>query len=502
MVPQPSKAGALDDTALLLGVGAVALLAYPFWMIIYNLYLSPLSKYPGPKLAAISDMPYVSWTVRGVLALKLKDLHEQYGDVVRAGPRRLVYRNAQAWRDIYGHRKSGAGSFMKDPEFYTVGPYGPNIINSNDADHSRQRRLFSHAFSEKALRDQEGLIQSYVDLLIRCLDDEISESRATTEMTKWLNFTTFDIIGDLVFGDPFDCLKNKTYHFWVTLAFTSVKAGSFRVVAAIYPFLLPFMKLLTQGDLLKRRDEFFGLSKEKMQRRLNTKTPRPDFMAHVLRHTGDKAMTEREMDANASVLIIAGSETTATLLSGFVYYVTTHPDVYQKVVSEVRGSLKSYEDISFQNINSLTYLLATLEESLRMYPPVPGLLPRVVPKGGALINGQFVPEGVSVAGAHFSTYRSASHFADAESFIPERWLPDREQKFESDQRDVLHPFSLGPRNCLGKNLAYAEMKLIAAKLLWSFDLTLDKSSIGWDGQQSWNIWEKKPLMVKLERVQR
>lgn len=423
------------------------------WTLIYNLFFSPLSKYPGPKLAAISEIPYLYWTLSGKSHTKWKELHDKYGDVVRTGPRRLVYRSANAWKDIYGHRKAGAGSFLKDPKFYAINPTGPNLINSNDADHARERRLLSHAFSEKALREQESLVQHYVDSFIEKLDGEIAASRETVEMTKWFNFTTFDIIGDLVFGEPFDCLKNKDYHPWVQMAFAGVKGGVFQIPILIYPLLKPiYRKLLAicYTDVVKKRETFYSFSKEKMDRRINTKTTRPDFMTHVLSHSGDRAMSVRELQSNAALLIIAGSETTATLLSGFAYYITMNPDVYKKVVAEVRKSFNSYEEIGFNGTNNLPYLLATLEETLRMFPPVPGAFSRVVPKGGALIDGEFIPEGVAVAGAHLSTYHCASNFADAESFIPERWLPDRDEKFESDNRDILHAFSLGPRNCLGK----------------------------------------------------
>ncbi|KAJ5662422.1 Cytochrome monooxygenase lcsI [Penicillium maclennaniae] len=142
---------------------AIALAAYLLWTIFYNLYIHPLSKYPGPKVAACTDLLNLYWTSTGQYYYKLKELHDQYGDVVRVGPHTLVYRSPQAWKDIYSHRKHNTHSFLKDPKFYLRGPRGPSILNANDADHSRIRRLLSHAFSEKALRDQESLIQSYVD---------------------------------------------------------------------------------------------------------------------------------------------------------------------------------------------------------------------------------------------------------------------------------------------------------------------------------------------------
>ncbi|CEO60361.1 hypothetical protein PMG11_04990 [Penicillium brasilianum] len=474
-----------------------AFLAYGAWIVVYNLYFSPLSKFPGPKLAAFTNIPSLYWTTTGQNQHKLKQLHDKYGDVVRIGPTSLVYRSPQAWKDIYGHRKSGDGSFLKDPKFYIRGPNGPNLLNADEADHARGRRLLSHAFSEKALRDQEGLIQSYVDLLVERLNGEIAASRETVDMTQWFNFTTFDIIGDLAFGEPFDCLRESQYHPWVKMVFVSTKVAALMRPLVVYPFLAPIVRRILPKRLAKMREAHFALSAEKVRRRLETETERPDFMTYVLRFNDDRAMTAREMESNAALLILAGSETTATLLSGFTYYSLKNPATYKKLVDEVRGSFSSYEEINFQSASQLSYLNAALEETLRIYPPVPAMTPRVVPKGGAVIDGSFIPEGISVSGHHYSTYHAESHFTEADSYLPERWLESRAERFENDNRSILHAFSLGPRNCLGRNLAYAEMRLIAAKLLWSFDMTLEESSAGWDIQKSFNIWEKKPLMVKV-----
>ncbi|KAJ5637723.1 Cytochrome monooxygenase lcsI [Penicillium lividum] len=490
----------MDTTSVFIVAGGT-LAAYLLWNVIYNLYISPLSKFPGPKLAACTYLPVIYWTVTGQNHTKMKKLHDKYGDTVRVGPQRLVYRSPQAWKDIYGHRKSGTGSFIKDPMFYIRGPTGPNLINADDADHSRERRLLSHAFSEKALREQESLIQAYVDLLVDRLNGQIAAGRGAIDMCRWYNYTTFDIIGDLAFGEPFDCLKDSKYHPWVTMVFSSVKGGALLQPLQIWPFLAPIVKLLLPKRVMKNREEHFAMSAKKVHRRLETKTERPDFMTYVLRYNDDRAMSAKEMEANAALLIIAGSETTASLLSGFNYYLVENPAIYKKLVEEIRNTFQSYDEIDFLGVSKLTYMNAALEEALRVYPPVPAVLPRVVPKGGSLIDGEFVPGGVSVSGAHYSTYHAASNFTEPDSFIPERWLEDREKRFESDNRSCLAAFSLGPRNCIGRNLAYAEMRLIVAKVFWSFDMTIDESSKDWNIQKSYNIWEKKPLMMHLTHVQ-
>lgn len=105
-------------------------------------------------------------------------------------------------------------------------------------------------------------------------------------------------------------------------------------------------------------------------------------------------ITDEQIAANAGILVIAGSETTATLLAGVTYYLMKNPDVLKKVNDEVRSTFKSEDEITFTSINELPYMIACLTEGLRIYPPVAAGLPRVVPEGGATIGDIFVPEEV------------------------------------------------------------------------------------------------------------
>lgn len=93
-------------------------------------------------------------------------------------------------------------------------------------------------------------------------------------------------------------------------------------------------------------------------------------------------------------LIVAGSETAATLLSGCVFYLCTNPRIMGRLVSEVRSAFTTEEDMTFRNTATLAYLSAVIEESLRMHPPFVTSLARIVPPGGSMVDGQFVPGGV------------------------------------------------------------------------------------------------------------
>ncbi len=93
---------------------------------------------------------------------------------------------------------------------------------------------------------------------------------------------------------------------------------------------------------------------------------------------------------------MAGGEKTATLLSGTTFYLLSNPETYDKLVKEVRSTFETEDDITLQRVNHLEYMLAVLNEGLRMYPPVPSGLTRTTPKGGEYIEGYWIPEKVSI----------------------------------------------------------------------------------------------------------
>ncbi len=170
-------------------------LLYYLGKALYNVFLHPLSKFPGPPLRVCSPVLNCWDTLKGQKDWSVLALHEKYGDVVRTGPANLSFRTAQAWKDIYGTR-AGRGQMPKDPAFYLnkAIPSKVDLINANDTDHTRHRRLISHAFSDKALLEQEPLMNKYFEKLITRLGDQIDgPAKGKVDMKDWLNFTTFDL---------------------------------------------------------------------------------------------------------------------------------------------------------------------------------------------------------------------------------------------------------------------------------------------------------------------
>ncbi|KAK8199757.1 cytochrome P450 [Phyllosticta capitalensis] len=473
---------------------------------VYNIYFHPLRNYPGPLLSAASKFPYIFSRIRGTIPGYVAQLHAQYGPVVRLAPNELSYITAEAWRDIYGHKLNNRGGLAKDLTFYSQDSVGENgIIRTNDSDHARQRRLLAHAFSDRALRDQEPLIRRYVDLLSKKIGEVAKTPAATLDMVFWLNCTTFDIMGDLAFGEPLGLLEKSSYTPWVSAVFSTIKFNNIRnIIDLHFPLFGVIMKkIFVTKDMEERHKLHAQNSIERVDRRLARQTDRPDIWGFVLRHQhgGDPkanaGLSRPEMLANSSTLMVAGTETTATLLSGLLYHLCRNPRVCTKLTSEIRGAFTHPDQMNMPTLASLPYLCACIEEALRVYPPVPIGLPRVVPPGGRTICGKHVPGGTIVMLSHWAAYHSPKNFYEPEQFIPERWLDNDDERFARDEKAVLQPFSYGPRNCLGKNLAYHEMRLIAANILWRFDFDLQEESKDWANQKVYTLWEKPKLMCKV-----
>ncbi|KAF2993350.1 hypothetical protein E8E13_000832 [Curvularia kusanoi] len=434
---------------------------YLLGALLYNKYFSPLRRIPGPWLAISTGIPYALHMRSGTIANWVRELHEQYGDVVRVTPTELSFISGEtAWPDIYGFRTGkhkNTGAYLKDRSWFAPPENGVwSIIATDEVDHSRTRRNLSHAFSTQALRKQESLLMSYVDLLIHKLTLQADQGNPV-DIMRWYNFTTFDIIADLAFGEPLYCLRDSQYHKWVNMIFTSIKAVPTLSIRNKYLLFRTWDTLCglftdTQAQV-NARYEFFDMAKSRVTARLEKDTNRPDFLTFIFANQAKSnlALSRDEIDVNMVALLLAGSETTATTISGVTYLLLRNLNAYRRLVHELRTAFKDSKDITFDAVNDLPFLHAALQETLRIYPAVPTGFPRLVPGEGQLISGRFIPGGTSVYVSQHAANHSTRNFADPDSYVPERWLEgERPEKYADDKRDVMQPFSFGPRNCLGK----------------------------------------------------
>ncbi|RAL08960.1 cytochrome P450 [Aspergillus homomorphus CBS 101889] len=500
----------LATPRVILGIGAGWTFIYLLSKVIYALCLDPLRHIPGPRVNAISMIPYARHLLAGTTVQNTVSLHQRYGEVVRISPNEVsLICGETAFADIYGFRTGkmkGHLNMPKDPVWYVTPSNGaPSILQANDEDHSRGRRVLAHAFSDKALMGQEPLVQRYVNQLIDRLKEVTSANDEPVDMVKWYNWTTFDVIADLLFGEPFGCLQDLSTHQYVALLFQSLRSLRMIYILAYYPWLRLLGNLIVDKGLIQKRKEYANWVSTQVTKRINTATPRPDFMSHILAANttttqGATKLTRAEIDSNATLMTTAGSETTATLLSGATYLLCTHSRVLRTLQQEIRTEFRSYEAITLEavaNAKRTPYLNAVIAEALRFFPPVPVGFIRRVPPGGETVSGWWMPGGTVLSVSHYAAYHSDRNFRDPDCWVPERWLGD--ERYVTDNRAAFQPFSFGPRSCLGRNLAYAEMRLILAKMVWSFDMELDERfSRDWLQRcRVMRLWQKPELMVRV-----
>ena len=168
----------------------------------YNLFFHPLRRYPGPLVLRATRLGFCYKILKGTLAVDVLDLHRRYGDVVRIAPDELAFADPVAWKDIMGHKTRGDAEFRKTEAFYRpVEDMPVDIITASREEHGTLRRTLAHGFSDRSMREPQPIIKKYIDLLIQRLRENSRDGAAAVNMAAWYNYTTFDVIGDLAFGE-------------------------------------------------------------------------------------------------------------------------------------------------------------------------------------------------------------------------------------------------------------------------------------------------------------
>ncbi|CAK7211410.1 hypothetical protein SCUCBS95973_001105 [Sporothrix curviconia] len=443
-------------------------------------------------------------------------MHDKYGPVVRIAPDQLSFLDTAAWRDIYGRRSDLATTsdpndedaddeLTKDPRFYHIEGV-ETILSESRANHAILRRQLLPGFSDRAMREQAPMIERYVTLLVKRLR-EVASSKCvlkSVDMFCWYSMTTFDIIGDLAFGEPFGYLAAADIEGkepWIdALAavytglvvvfckLTGITGWVFPVLARLFPTMADH----NQGGI------------DKIKRRMALPERRPDLIQGLVdknAHDWGHGLTIQQISGTAGIIVLAGAETTTKLMTATTYFLAKHPEALARATAEVRGAFASAEDITLLTATATTipYVLACLNESLRRYPPAGVGLPRLTPKGGAMIAGVFVPGNTAVACWQLAMNHNAAYWDDPFKFEPERFLDGA--KYGKDRMEAMQPFSVGPRNCIGRNLAFAEARLILAQVLFNFDLALaEPANKDWLDQKAYVIWDTPAMRVFLKEA--
>lgn len=231
------------------------------------------------------------------------------------------------------------------------------------------------------------------------------------------------------------------------------------------------------------------VAEQKSRLEADSSKARKDFFHYIFQkkdtETGELGYSQAELWEECQLLVSAGADTTAIVLAGVLFYLVRRADAQARLAEEILAAFDSADDITpGARLQACGYLRAVISEGLRMTPPVPAELTREVLPGGAVIEGHFFAAGTNVSVSPYALGYSKDVFPEPFEFRPERWIAGEkgpggevvsEESVRASER-ALSAFSAGSRGCIGKNLAWVEMTLVLAKLVYTFEMRRDPSN--------------------------
>ncbi|MCJ1383955.1 hypothetical protein MMC17_007069 [Xylographa soralifera] len=386
--------------------------------------------------------------------------HQQYGPVFRVSPNELSFASVKAWKGIYGPWPGGE-PFLKTDfyDIYGAGFNSPDLASTRDvAQHNRMKRSLAGGFSAKALLEQETIVQECIDLFISKIGVNGSNPKGIN-MTEWYEMIAFDVLGEMAFGNSFHCIKNEEPHFWQQM---TVKHLFFITVVdnlRRYPLVRRLGQAILPSLTVSVRDKHTGYSREQVARykliyfkpsvanltsRMANTSSRKDILTHVISKVQTGEISQEELTAHSSTLVLAGGETVGTFMSAVTFYLCKYSGTLRKLQKEVRDRYQNYEQIDATSAMHLPYLQAVINEGLRIFPPASQGFPRYSP--GAMVDGYYIPKGTELYTSAWSVTHDSANFHHPNDFIPERWIDPN----CTDVKEASQPFSLGPRGCIGR----------------------------------------------------
>ncbi|KAJ8108073.1 hypothetical protein OPT61_g8425 [Boeremia exigua] len=414
------------------------------------------------------------------------------GTEFRYAPNSVCLNTPKAYRHIFGPKGN-----VKKNVFYEIWPATPDHVNTWSANsisvHARKRRVLNYAFSESALRGAEVFVHANVDRWLELLGQKkLNDSQWTVpiDMADQVTYLVFDILGDLCFGKCFDMKEASNpptlqlFTDMAKLAWSPIGSlfiwlkprGIDRLIAATTPAVVQNWHGFVQDCLKKRTAKQLELK----QKPIPESEVRKDFFHWLFGAKDPETGTEystSELHAECELLIIAGSDTTSIVLSAAYFYLSRNPRIQERLAQEIQSTFASYDDIKAgPKLQSCTFLTAFLMEAMRMAPPVAAEPGREVLPGGTTVNGHYFPQGTQVSTAFWAMHYNEDYYPEALQFRPERWIEgEAGSTVESVAlaESAFCAFSAGSRGCVGKNMAWMEMRIVISKTLWKFEIKQD-----------------------------
>ncbi|MCJ1374965.1 hypothetical protein MMC20_006198 [Loxospora ochrophaea] len=466
----------MDLHLLLLQMIALGVILYVVHILVYRLYLSPIVKFPGSKLAASSYWFefYHDVIRRGEYVWEIRKMHEQYGPVIRVSPYELHVSDPafapqlypQVTKNVEKYARSATMFGTTEPAFATVG---------HDL-HRLRRGALNTFFSKQSIRRLEPIIQSIVDTLYQQMK-QYQGTGKPINLVHAYGALTQDIIHEYCFAASKNCLlmpdfaplEYELLEKPVELTHIFKQIPSVVLILRILPdwFVQRFMPLAA------RQRKHRANVRERVETILadhDNKTA-PDSHTTVFHAlNSDPSLPSSQKTASrlateASSLVGAGTLTTARTLKTTTYHILANPPILSRLLVELEAAIPDPTlSTPLTSIETLPYLSAVINEGLRLSYGTVQRLMRVHPDKALRLNDWVIPPGTPVGMTSIFTHDNPSLFPDPYVFNPDRWLgPEAKGRVQ-----LLQNFGKGTRACVGMNLAYAEIYLTLVKVFRGF----------------------------------
>ncbi|KZT53062.1 cytochrome P450 [Calocera cornea HHB12733] len=472
MAPFPELVVSPSPPAIAATAGALILLYFGF-STFYTAFLGPLAQFPGPGLAKFSKI----WGFLQAMSLRktmtVHKMHKQMGPVVRVGPNHLSITAPEIIPRLYSYKP-----FLKDPGFYTAlnaGKAEGHLVSQTDpTQHAKRRKLIATLLTRSAIKGYEGDILH--PKIVQAIVPFQEADGSVMDVLPSLRALTVDAAGELTFGKSFGVLDSPGFKHSVIDALAVVSEAVPIVQYLPWLNLLPRW-LITSTPIFKPVAKLEELTADAWT--IEKALPEPSEagrtvisrLAFLLKND-EPRYRDNVATSEAMTMIVGGSETTTMALVAALHQLSLVPADQARIREEVLEYIPETVTLdaylksgppSFQNLQQLPFLSAFVKEVLRFYPPVPGLLPRVVGPDGLTVRNMFIPPGTVIAMQSYTVHRDPEVFPDPDTFKASRWLDKSEVEIKAmDARFIA--FSIGVRSCVGQDFALAQIFIFLA--LW------------------------------------
>jgi cytochrome P450 len=462
-----------------------------------------LSHIPGPFSAHLSKWWMIRATATGEMPFRLADLCQQYGSLVRIGPNDLVTDDAETLRLINGLRSP----FLRS-DWYSATAFSHDINHAfcerDDEKHAERRTKLIPGYSGRETQGLEEAMDARIEDLCALIERKyLSDATAfrPVDLARICSYFTLEVIHTLAFGTTMGFLE-RDEDVYGYLRNQKAMLPVFEWLSTL-PAIEKFLRTpwISTRIMPKKTDKtgigmLLKFAEKVVQERRSEQ--RKDMMGSFIQH----GLSDQEAEQEAVLQIIAGSDTTATTIRMILFFIMTNPHVHRHLTEELHMTPSLSTPISDKEAYGMPYLGACIKEGLRMWPPVVGLMSKVVPPNGAEILGKFVPGGTCIGYSAWALHRKEQTFgADASVFRPERWLAgdkDEDQLAEMDKSlDLV--FGYGKNACLGKPVAQIEMRKTVAELMRRFEMSIARPEKPFNSVNRNGLFIQNDMLVRFEK---